>query len=616
MFNYSSQDIVTLDAGRAFREKIGMYLSADKQEAINLGLRELIINVQDEYEVYKPKNPFLKIFLNTKTKEITVSDNMRGIPVGIRQDGINSLTAAFLIPHSGGKHREGVYSSAVGINGEGNKVVCHTASFLEVTVKRDKNIYFQRFESDENGAKAIKDVEIIGECGEETGTTITYKPDPQVYGDVFIDLKKLKEMLIEISLFTIGLRIELYVDNLTPEIFLSKNGLVDGLKKDNAISSPFSYFYETKDCKVEMALQWVKSNGNIKGYANGLYMPNGGAFLSGFKSSFTKTFNNLTNKNYSGEFIRQFIDGIVSVKVKFGQFSNQAKTSLANPEARTATSIATTTLLKEQYNKNPQNIKNIVELIEKMQKAEQAAEKVKNTILNATTSIEKIIKNKNFFSDKLKDAKKLGKDSILLICEGKSAVNALALGRDPNKYGLLEIRGKIINCLTNPMEKIMENEEIRLIFSALGVTSNNYQPEKLRYGKVGIATDADKDGNHIALLLLCFFSEMLPNMLKENRIMRLHSPTHIIKTKNKDYYYFSDEEFQKRKIKGETIQVKGLGELTSDQIKTAMFGELQHLVPFDWNNENDQLLRNFMGNDVEFRKNFLFHECDFSQIIE
>lgn len=117
MNNYTANDIVSLSAGRAFREKLGMYLSADKQEAINLGLRELIVNVQDEYEVYKPKNPTLKVELDSKIRVITVTDNMRGIPVGIRDDGINSLTAAFLIPHSGGKHQEGVYSSAVGING-------------------------------------------------------------------------------------------------------------------------------------------------------------------------------------------------------------------------------------------------------------------------------------------------------------------------------------------------------------------------------------------------------------------------------------------------------------------------------------------------------------------
>ena len=146
---YSANDLTTLSPGRAFREKIGMYLSADRQEAINLGLRELIVNVQDEFEVYKPEKPFLKIELFTKERKIRVSDNMRGIPCAVRNDGVNSLTAAFLLPHSGAKHKEGSYVSSVGINGEGNKVVCHTAKWLEVEVHREGNIYFQRFESNE-----------------------------------------------------------------------------------------------------------------------------------------------------------------------------------------------------------------------------------------------------------------------------------------------------------------------------------------------------------------------------------------------------------------------------------------------------------------------------------
>ena len=250
--NYGANDIISLSAGRAFREKIGMYLSADRQEAINLGLRELIVNVQDEYEVYKPKNPYLRVTLDTVGHLIQVEDNMRGIPVGIRDDGMNSLTAAFLIPHSGGKHIEGAYSSAIGINGEGNKVVCHTAKWLDVIVRRDGKIYSQRFKSTDEGATAV--TEVLEKKGSAaTGTHITYVPDPAVYGDCFVDVEALRKMLHEISLFTIGLKIELIVDG-EKEIFLSKNGLIDGLSGHNALSKPFSYFYETDDCKVELAL--------------------------------------------------------------------------------------------------------------------------------------------------------------------------------------------------------------------------------------------------------------------------------------------------------------------------------------------------------------------------
>ena len=276
--DYTANDIVSLSAGKAFREKIGMYLSADRQEAINLGLRELIVNVQDEYEVFKPKHPELNIYLDTKTHIITVNDNMRGIPVGIRNDGINSLTAAFLIPHSGGKHTEGAYSSAIGINGEGNKIVCHTAEWLEVTVMREGKVYFQRFESTDEGAQAVTEVEVKG-TDSRTGTTISYLPDKKVYGDIFIDIDALRKMLQEMSMFSTGLYVTLTIDNKKEEFF-SKSGLIDGLSKENRLSAPFSYHYETDDCKVDLALQWVSKKGQIRGYANNLYMPDGGAFIS------------------------------------------------------------------------------------------------------------------------------------------------------------------------------------------------------------------------------------------------------------------------------------------------------------------------------------------------
>ena len=489
--NYTANDIVSLSAGRAFREKIGMYLSADRQDAINLGLRELIVNVQDEYEVFKPKKPFLNISLNTSTKEITVEDNMRGIPVGLREDGINSLTAAFLIPHSGGKHTEGVYSSAVGINGEGNKVVCHTAKWLEVTVKRNNKIYYQKFVSDEEGAKQTTEVQEF-EGNEETGTKITYVPDPQVYGDIFIDIEKLRDMLKEISLFTIGLNIILSVDG-KDENFLSKKGLVDGLNQNNSLSRPFSYFFETEDCKVELALQWVSKKGEIKGYANGLYMPDGGAFISGFKSSLTRTFNSLSKGKFDGESIRAVLNGFVSVKVKVGQFSNQAKTALANPEARTATSTAISNALKEFHIKRKADFQKVIELLTKVEKAEAAAERARRQVLETTKDIEKNQKKKVFASDKLKDAEFLGNKSTLLIVEGNSAAASMAIARDITRYGILAIRGKILNCLSNPDEKIFQNEEIKLLLSAMNITPGKYDSKKLRYGKIAICVDADSD---------------------------------------------------------------------------------------------------------------------------
>jgi DNA gyrase/topoisomerase IV subunit B len=490
---YEANDIVSLSAGRAFREKIGMYLSADRQEAINLGLRELIVNVQYEYEVFKPKKPLLRVKLNTRSKEIWVEDNMRGIPVGTRDDGINSLTAAFLIPHSGGKHSEGAYSSAVGINGEGNKIVCHTAEFLNVKVYRNNKIYTQSFHSTNEGATADSEVK-TEEGSERTGTIIHYKPDSAVYGDVFIDIDSLRTMLKEMSMFSQGLHIELIVDDNKPEVFHSMNGLIDGLSNQMPLSKPFSYYYETSDCKVELALQWVAKNGQIRGYANNLYMPDGGAFISGFKSSLTRTFNALAKTKYDGETIRDVLDGYVSVKVKMGQFTNQQKTALANPEARSATSTAISNALKDFAIRQKNDFDKVIELLQKVAKAEAAAARARRQVLEATKDIEKNQKKKVFASDKLKDAEFLGQDSTLLIVEGNSAAASMAMARDVKKYGILAIRGKILNCLAHPDEKIFQNEEIKLLLSAMNITPGKYDNKKLRYGKIAICTDAD--GQH------------------------------------------------------------------------------------------------------------------------
>ena len=594
-----------------------MYLSADRQEAINLGLRELIVNVQDEYEVYKPKNPKLIIKLDTKNREIWVQDNMRGIPVGIRDDGINSLTAAFLIPHSGGKHTEGVYSSAVGINGEGNKIVCHTAEWLSVEVYRDNKIYFQSFHSDEEGAHADCDVkEHPG--NDETGTLIQYKPDARVYGNIFIDVDALRATLKEMAMFSTGLHIILNVDGAQEE-FYSQSGLIDGLSKENRLSAPFSYQYETDDCKVELALQWVSKNGQIRGYANNLFMPDGGAFISGFKTSLTKTFNSLSKEKYEGETIRNVLDGFVSVKVRMGQFTNQQKTALANPEARTATSAAITNALKDFYIKRRADFDQVVELLKKVARAEAAAEKARQQVLNASKEIEKNQKKKVFASDKLKDAEFLGQDSTLLIVEGNSAMGGMAQARDYKKYGILAIRGKIINCLSNPEDKIFENEEIKLLLSAMNIVPGKYNSSKLRYGRLAICTDADSDGYHIGLLIMAALTYLAPQFIKEGRLCWLRSPLYIVNNGKQESYYFDDAEFNavRGKIKGEVTRAKGLGELPAETARASMFTEqYQRMEAMEYSDEALGLLYDLMGEDVKSKKDFIFNNIDFSEITE
>lgn len=489
---YTGNDIKTLSPGRAYRERLGMYLSADLQEAMDLGLRELVYNAQDEYAATNQKDAYIKITIKTDTNEIIAEDNMRGIPCQMREDGMNSLTAAFLIPHSGAKYDDKTaYSSSVGCNGQGNKIVCHTAKWLKVEVQRDGNIYFQSFHETDEGAVPDNDVKIIGKSN-KTGTKITYIPSEKVYGiDTRIDINVLSNTLQQLSYFSRGLKIILNVDGKEQQ-FLSKNGLIDGLDTTNALSKPFQYIGNIADCEVELALQWVKKKGQIRGYANGLFMPDGGAFISQFKSSLTRTFNSLAKKKFDGDSIRNLLDGYVSVKVRVGQFSNQAKTALANKEAGTATAAAITEVLKQFAMTRSNDFNAVIAVLERIEKAAAAAEREYNAVLSMEQKETAQKKKKITSSDKFKDCEKHGQDSMLIICEGNSALGGLMPARDVNTEALYAVRGKVKNLLKHPLDECLENQEVSDIIMALGCgIQNRYNSKKLNYGKVAIAVDAD-----------------------------------------------------------------------------------------------------------------------------
>ena len=616
---YSANDIQTLSPGRAYRERLGMYLSADLQEAMDLGLRELVYNAQDEYAATNQKDAYIKITINTKTNEIIAEDNMRGIPVGMREDGMNSLTAAFLIPHSGAKYDDKTaYSSSVGCNGQGNKIVCHTAKWLKVEVQRDGNIYFQSFHETDEGAVPDSDVKIIGKSN-KTGTKITYIPSEKVYGkDTRIDIDVLSNTLRQLSYFSRGLKIVLVVDN-DEQIFLSKNGLIDGLDTSIGISKPFQHFYKGNDCEVELALQWVKKRGQIKGYANGLYMVDGGAFISQFKSSLTRTFNSLANKKFDGEAIRGVLDGFVSVKVRVGQFSNQAKTALANKEAATATSAAITEALKQFATARANDFNMVVTMLEKVEKAEAAAEKARNAVLNMERKETEHKKQKITSSDKFKDCEKHGQDSMLIICEGNSALGGLMPARNVNNEALYAVRGKVKNLLKHPLDECLENQEVSDIIMALGCgIQNRYNSKKLNYGKVAIATDGDVDGFSIMCLIATMFHTLMPSFVTEGRLCWLRAPLYKIEKGNQKMFAYDDNELasiRKGRENWDITRAKGLGELSADDMEKSMLHpterRLEVLTIHDVEAAAESLMM-LMGPEVEGRRKFLFDNVDFS----
>ena len=619
MSNYNANDIQTLSFREAVRSKLGMYLSADQQEAMQLGLRELIYNTRDEYEQGYGNKAIITIEVDKN--KITLEDNARGIPCGVRNDGVNSLTAACTMSHTGAKHEEGVYSGAVGINGIGLKVVCLTAEKFLVTVYRDKKIYWQMFEE---GIAKTDVVEEEQEKGQnKTGTTISYIPSKEVYGKHKIDIEQVRQSLEEIAYFTKGFEFELrIIENGKTQTYTykSKNGLADALDKKNRIHNNFLHYETIIDTvKIEFALQWVKENAQLKSFANNLEVRDGGAFMTGFKTSLTKAFNSQGKTNFSGETIRKYLDGYVSVKVKVPQFSNQAKTALANAEARTATSQAITQALTIFSNQFRDDFKIIVDYLQKETKAEAAADRARNAIINAQNKIISSRSKKTVMPEKLKDAEFLGEDATLLIVEGNSAMAGLAAGRDTNHYGLLAIRGKIRNLLSCPLDEGLENEEVQSILTALGCgILEKYDAKKLRYGKVGIAVDADDDGCHIACLIMSLFKALMPDFIEEGRLCWLKAPLFKVKKGKQNYYFYDDKELTDSKIVGEQTRYKGLGEMNSEDVKESMFNTQNQHMEILMPDENSFIrLDQLMGSNVNYRKEFVFSGAiDFSKILD
>lgn len=619
--NYSANDIQTLSPGRAYRERIGMYLSADLQEAMDLGLRELIYNAQDEYAATGQKDAQIKITIDTKTNEITAEDNMRGIPCSVRDDGMNSLTAAFLVPHSGAKYDDKTaYSSSVGCNGQGIKIVCHTAKWLKVEVQRDGKTFYQSFHETDDGAVADADVKVISKSN-KTGTKITYIPSEKVYGkDTRIDIDVLSKTLRQLSYFSCGLKIILSVDG-EEQVFISKNGLIDGLDTTNALSKPFHYLNNIADCEVELALQWVKKKGQIRGYANGLYMPDGGAFISQFKSSLTRTFNSLSGKKFDGDTIRGVLDGYVSVKVRVGQFSNQAKTALANKNAATATSAAITEALKQFFAQRSSDFNTVVTMLEKVEKADAAAEKARNAILSYEKKETENKRKKIQLPDKFKDCEKHGEEAMLVICEGNSALAGLLPARDVGVEALYAVRGKVKNLLKHPLDECLENQEVSDIIMALGCgIQSKYNSKKLNYGKVAIAVDADSDGFNIMCLISTLFWVLMPDFIKEGRLCWLRAPLYHLTKNNKRIFAYNDEELKELKKKypdWSQGRMKGLGEMTAEDMELSMMNkkerrlEVLTIRDVELAKESIEML---MGTEVEKRRDFLFENVDFSKL--
>ena len=615
--SYDANSIKELSFLQGVRQRIQMYLGSDDIEGTYQAFKEILNNSTDEAIVgYGDK---LDIIVDEKENSISVRDYGRGCPFLVKEDGTNLLIDIYTKAHVGGKFSEDSYKNVAGLNGVGGSCVCLSSEKFLVKSFRDgvkAEAYFE---------KGINISYKEEKTKEKNGTYVWFIPDKEVFknGEIGFSFDRICKEIKNISFLYEGITFSiLNSESKEEKIFCAKNGIIDFVKDE--VKTPLHphiiYVKETDGTdSIEIAFQWGVKKETPYTFVNGLCCPEHGVNLTGAKSAITRTFNSLTKSNFDSDNIRRNLFYVMNFKISSPSFANQTKSKINTPSARALASKAFTTGLKEMYKCYPSDFNTVVTMLEKVEKAEEAADRARERVLLATAQVEKNQKKKVFSSDKLKDAEFLGQDSTLLIVEGDSAASSMAMARDIKKYGILAIRGKILNCLSNTEDKIFENEEINLLLSAMNIIPGKYNASKLRYGKIAICTDSDSDGYHIGLLIMAALRYLAPKFLDEGRLCWLRSPLYIVKNGKNESYYFTDEEMDTARptIKGEIQRNKGLGSLSPSQARESMFNEknqrIDVLIPDE---DSIFLLEELMGESVEPRRDFIFSNVDFSEIRE
>lgn len=611
--SYDANSIETLSFRDAIRSRAAMYMGSEDNQGVLQCIREIITNSIDEATMGYGNEIEVTLSKNNRVK---IRDNGRGAPFGKREDGTEALEAIYTMPHSGGKFSDKVYQNVAGLNGIGAKGTALTSDVFEVWSTRDGQAAYLRLE------KGIKESFTISPTDSKYhGTIVSFIPSQEVYHlePISIKFEDIKKMCRDWSYLYPQIVFILNNDLTGEKIeYQSKNGLLDFLKNSGVKSihkTPLHIVLKEDQIEAEIVMEWTDSRAETSfTFTNGLENSNGGTSLTGVKTALTNFFKKKIKGEGSPDTLRKGLLYAVSCKVPNPSFANQTKTKVNTPELRGLCQRATTQMLEDFERKHSDEFQKILDLLLKEVKADAAAERARQAILNHEKEQKANEKKKLLNYDKLRDARKLGKDSILLCVEGLSAGGSMSIGRDPNTYGILMLRGKAKNLLKATIEEGLNNEEVKLLLQALGIIYGKpYSSEKLRYGRVALAVDGDFDGSHIGLLLMAMLQVLAPQFLKENRLFWLRAPTCKVETRTKTYYYYNEEEFRSHP-KGNITFFKGLGQMTDEDLKNSMFNkEWQHLEPITYSEEGIQTLLKLMSEDVEPRKEFVFNNIDFSK---
>lgn len=593
-----------------------MYLGSDDTEGTYQALKEIINNSTDE--ALAGYGDRIEITLD-KNNQISVRDLGRGVPFG-EKDGRNILVAIYTESHTGGKFGKGAYKNSSGLNGIGGTAVCMSSSIFSVTSFRDGTAAKAEFKE----GNLIRYNE--SKTKEPNGTLITFIPDKKVFQNMEEEYsyERICDEIKNISYLNKKIHF-IVVDKINDrkQEFYSENGIADFIKdkvKQPLMKAPIIVSKSDGVDELEIAFMWTNDSYQEYVFVNGLYCPEGGAPVTGAKTTITTSMKRLSGKDFSPDLIRRGLVYAINCKVANPSFANQTKSKINNPSLRKLASDAFKEGLEEFS--CTEDFGPIVEMMSKIAQAEKAADKAREAALNRNNKMKELRAQKVAFLNKLADAEDLGEDSILCVCEGDSAGNAIVTGRDTKKYGVMYLRGKMLNGLKEEDDdKYYSNKEIELLMYALGIDVGHYDPKKLRYGKIYICVDADDDGYHIALLILANLYRLCPQFLQENRVHWLRCPLFIAYDKNMQplSWYYTNEELAeakaKGKIKGDLDRIKGLGQLEEADLKATMFSTTggQKVDKIVYSPEAIKRLIELMGTDIQPRKDFVMSRIDFSK---
>nr|WP_309864947.1 DNA topoisomerase (ATP-hydrolyzing) subunit B [Desmospora profundinema] len=621
--NYDETQIQVLEGLEAVRKRPGMYIGSTGARGLHHLVWEVVDNSIDEALAGRCDTIGVTVH---EDNSITVVDNGSGIPVGIHPKmGRPAVEVVMTVLHAGGKFDGDGYKFSGGLHGVGISVVNALSEWVKVEVKREGKIHRQHYRRGIPEA----DLEVVGQT-KETGTTITFKPDPEVFTETTeYDIETLKKRLQEMAFLNQGVRIQLTDERGEGQSYDYRyeggiRSFVEHLNRNReSLHQPPIYIEgQRDDIIVQIALQYNDSfSSNIYSYANNIHTHEGGTHESGFKSALTRVVNDYARRhnllkendnNLSGDDTREGLTAIISIKIPDPQFEGQTKTKLGNSEARTATE----TLFAEQFltflEENPAVSKKVINKSVMAARAREAARKARE-LTRRKNALEV-----SSLPGKLADcSSRKAEISELYLVEGDSAGGTAKQGRDRMFQAILPLRGKIINVEKARLDKALSNEEVRTIITALGTgIGEDFQLSKARYHKIVIMTDADVDGAHIRTLLLTFFFRYMRELIEEGYIYIAQPPLYKLQQGKTVLYAFNDKEkdrmMEELKAKGkgkiELQRYKGLGEMTAVQLwETTMDPESRTLLQVSLQDamDADQVFETLMGDKVEPRREFI-----------